>query len=160
MDGVVTLIAAYAEEDRRLMDLVAGFPVELRDVGGRLHRYSLKQTVGHLAFWDDFAVEFYHAYCHEGCPASLSFSDFEDKNRHLLKQLCDQDWEMVLANYRRATRELCVFLTSHWDELDEDARRNFKIPLKHRRHHRRRLADLAGELGLVLGEKAAAEQVI
>ncbi len=159
MDGVVTLIAAYAEEDRRLRDLVAGFPVALRDVCGRLHHQSLKQTIGHLAFWDDFAVEFYHAYCRAEHPESLTFSDFEAKNHFLLKELCAQDWETVLASYRRATCELCLFLTGHWDELETVARENFKIPLKHRRHHRRRLFELAAELGLAVGGPAAAEQV-
>ena len=158
MDGVVTLIAAYAEEDRRLMELAAGFPVALRDTGGRKHRLSLKQTIGHLAFWDDFAVDFYNARCHDGHPAGLSFSEFEKKNRHLLERLCAEEWEVVLASYRRATRELSAFLTEHWNDLDEEGRENFKIPLKHRRYHRRRLAELAEDLGLHPDGSAMTEQ--
>ena len=158
MDGMVTLIAAYAEEDRRLMDLVSGFPVALREVCARKHKLSLKQTIGHLAFWDDFAVDFYKAQCEEGRPDSLSFADFEKKIRHLLERLCAEDWETVLASYRRATRELCAFLTEHWDHLEDDVRESFKIPLKHRRYHRRRLAELGQSLGLSPGASSMTER--
>ena len=158
MDGMVTLIAAYAEEDRRLMELIAGFPVALRETVGRTHRLSLKQTIGHLAFWDDFAVAFYNARLHAGHPDSLTFAEFEKKNRHLLERLCAEDWEAVLASYRRATRELSAFLTEHWDDLADDVRDSFKIPLKHRRYHRRRLAELAESLGLRPGAPSMSER--
>jgi len=158
MDGVVTLIAAYAEEDRRLSELFVVFPVALRDAVGRRHRLSLKQTIGHLAYWDDFAVDFYLAYCSEDHPEPLSFAEFEEQNRHLVDQLCAQDWGTILSSYRRATRRLCAFLAEHWNELDEDVRDNFKIPLKHRRHHRRRLVELAEDLGLITDGPAMAEQ--
>ena len=158
MDGVVTLIAAYADEDRKLTELVAGFPVALRDAGGRRHRLTLKQTIGHLAYWDDFAVDFFLARCGEEHPQPLSFADFEAQNRDLIGQLCAQDWETILASYRDATRRLCAFLAEHWSELDDGARENFKIPLKHRRHHRRRLRELAADLGLVGGGSTMTEQ--
>jgi hypothetical protein len=158
MDGVVTLIAAYADEDRRLTELVSGFPESLRDTCGRRHRLSLKQTIGHLAYWDDFAVDFYRARCSEENPEPLSFAEFEEQNRDLIEQLCAQDWETILSSYRRATRRLCAFLTERWDELDEGARDNFKIPLKHRRYHRRRLSELADELGLTAGGATMTEQ--
>jgi len=148
MDDVVTLIAAYADEDRRLMELVDRFPPSTRDVRGTDRRLSLKQALGHLAFWDDYAVRFYDSRCHDGDPQPLEPGEFEERNRQALELICNDPFADVLSSYRAATRALQLFLREHWQDLDDGSRENFKIPLKHRRHHRRRLQELLKELGI------------
>lgn len=160
MDGIVSLVAAFAEEDRRLTDLVEAFPVALLDTPGRRHKLSLKQTLGHLGFWDDFAVEFYTHRLEADATETVTFDDFETRNARLMDRLRGEAWETVLASYRRATRDITAFLNRHWDELDEEARENFKIPLKHRRYHRRRLAELAEELGVTVPVAGFTEQAV
>lgn len=158
MDDVVTLIAAYADEDRRLMELVERFPASTRDVRGSERRLSVKQTLGHLAFWDDYAVRFYDTRCHDGRPEPLAPGEFEARNRQVLELICNDPFEDVLASYRSATRELQTFLREHWHDLDPRSRENFKIPLKHRRHHRRRLQELLAELGIAEADGALEER--
>lgn len=158
MDDVVTLIAAYAEEDRRLMELVARFPASTREIRGSERRLSVKQTLGHLAFWDDYAVRFYDSRGGQGRPKSLSPGQFEERNRQVLELICNDPFEDVLASYRSATRLLQGFLREHWQDLDARSRENFKIPLKHRRHHRRRLQELLAELGIGDPDQAVQER--
>jgi len=147
MDEAVMLIAAYAEEDRRLMELVDAFPVSARDHRGSDDQLSLKQTLGHIAFWDDYATRFYDTRCHHGAPEVLSPAEFEERNRQVLELLCNDPHEDVFTSYREATRMIAAFLREHWLDLDEASRENFKIPLKHRRHHRRRLRETLDDLG-------------
>lgn len=147
MDEAVLLIAAYAEEDRRFMELVDAFPVSARDHRGSEDRLSLKQTLGHIAFWDDYATRFYDTRCHHGAPEALTPEQFEERNQQVLELVCSNPYEDVLQTYREATRMIAVFLREHWLDLDETSRENFKIPLKHRRHHRRRLQEVLEELG-------------
>ena len=158
MDDVVTLIAAYADEDRRLLELVDRFPPSTREVRGSERRLSLKQTLGHLAFWDDYAVRFYDSRCHRGNPQPMEPGEFEDRNRQVLDLLSSDPFEDVLASYRSATRLLQSFLREHWQDLDDASRENFKIPLKHRRHHRRRLQELLAELGIGEQERTLEER--
>ncbi|MBK9304724.1 MAG: hypothetical protein IPM94_12830 [bacterium] len=122
-----TLIAAYADEDRRLQEVVRQYPRAARrpappgglepdpDPGppgllGRLRRELLR-----------------------GPPRRprrhpLSFADFESRNRHELQRLYGLPFEQVREAYLTATRDLLAFLHRHWDDLDEQERTNFTIP--------------------------------
>lgn len=158
MEDVVTLISAYAEEDRRLRGLVERFPATLRDTRGPDDRLSLKETLGHLAFWDDFAVRFHEASLRDGETENLSLEDFEVRNRQVLDLLRNDPYEDVLDSYLQATRMLQDFLRARWQDLDERARENFKIPLKHRRHHRRRLQETLEVFGGAQSGSSLAER--
>jgi len=131
-----TLIAAYADEDRRLQEVVRRYPPAHRSDRLRQEGLSLIQTLGHLAFWDVYAVRFYEARLEDRAVAPMTFADFESRNRHELQRLYGLPFEQVREAYLAATRDLLDFLGRHWDDLDEQERTNFTIPRKHRRHHR------------------------
>ncbi len=134
-----TLIAAFVDEDRRMREVVRTFPIAYRDIPPENSKLSLKQTLGHLAFWDRYTVEFFDARCHKRNVDALTLSDFENRNRQELERLYDLPFEQVFDAYITATAELQHFLLEHWGDLDEADQANFNIPLKHRRHHRRLL---------------------
>ena len=139
MSSVDTLIAAYADEDRRLREVARIFPIPYRDIPPENGKLSLKQTLGHLAFWDRYTVEFFDARCHARDVKNITLGEFEQRNRAELERLYDLPFEQVLDAYVSITNELQTFLREHWSDLDDQARINFTIPLKHRRHHRRLL---------------------
>jgi len=139
MRSADTLVAAFADEDRRLRELARDFPPLHREASPGNGELSLKQTLGHLAFWDRFTVEFYDARCHEREVETPSLGEFEARNRAELERIYDLPFERVRELYEDATRTLLDFLREHWAQLDDASRANFNIPLKHRRHHRRLL---------------------
>lgn len=152
-----TLIAAYADEDRRLQEVVRQYPLARRGDKLRQEGLSLIQTLGHLAFWDVYAVSFYEARLEDRAVTPLSFADFESRNRHELQRLYGLPFEQVREAYLTATRDLLAFLHRHWDDLDEQERTNFTIPLKHRRHHRHLLQEHLRSLSPAETAGAAAE---
>jgi hypothetical protein len=152
MSTADTMIAAFNDEDRRLRELAQAFPPPFRETPPESGKLSLKQTLGHLAFWDRFTVEFFDARCHDRQVEALSLGEFEARNREELERIFDMPYELVHEIYETATRELLGFLRDHWDDLDEDLRANFHIPLQHRRHHRR----LLGKALAVFAPDAAA----
>ena len=139
MHSVEILIAAYAEEDRRLLELARQCPPARREERLVDSRMSLLQTLGHLAFWDDYTVGFFEARCENRDVTPLTLQEFEDRNQNELNRLCGLPFEEALETYQAATRALVRFLREHWDDLTDKDRGNFSIPLKHRRHHRRKL---------------------
>lgn len=153
-----TLIAAYADEDRRLQEVVRQYPVAKRGDALRREGLSLIQTLGHLAFWDVYAVRFYEARIEDRAVPPLTFAEFESRNRHELQRLYGLPFEQVREAYLAATRDLLAFLHRHWDDLDEQERTNFTIPLKHRRHHRHLLQEHLQALPLAETAAAAAER--
>jgi hypothetical protein len=139
MSSVETLIAAFADEDRRLRELADTYPPAFRDVPPQSGKLSLKQTLGHLAFWDRFTVKFFKSRLHDADVDAPSLGEIEDRNREELARIYDMPYEQVLELYVGATSDIQTFLRDHWTDLDETERGNFNIPLKHRRHHRRLL---------------------
>ncbi len=158
MSSVETLIALFADEDRRLRDLARSFPVPHRETPPEHSKLNLKQTLGHLAFWDRFTVEFFDARCHRREVDAITLGDFEKRNRAELERIYDMPFEHVYEIYNTATRKLQSFLREHWDELDDEARTNFNIPLKHRRHHRRLLEKALEEFAPAVEAEEAQEK--
>lgn len=153
-----TLIAAYADEDRRLQEVARQYPPARRGDKLRSEGLSLVQTLGHLAFWDIYAVRFYEARIEDRAVPPLSFSEFESRNRHELQRLYGLPFEQVREAYLSATHDLLAFLRLHWDDLDEQEQTNFTIPLKHRRHHRHLLQEHLKALVPAEVPEAAAER--
>ena len=153
-----TLIAAYADEDRRLQEVVRQYPPANRCDKLRSEGLSLVQTLGHLAFWDIYAVRFYEARIEDRAVPPLTFAEFESRNRHELQRLYDLPFEMVREAYLAATHDLLDFLRRHWDDLDEQEQTNFTIPLKHRRHHRHLLQEHLRSLAPAEAPDAAVER--
>ncbi len=139
MSSADTLIAAFANEDRMLRELADLYPVTFRDVPPESGKLSLKQTLGHLAFWDRFTVEFFNSRIQDHQVDTPSLGEIEVGNSEELARIYDMPYEHVLDLYVGATADLQSFLQEHWTDLDETEQSNFNIPLKHRRHHRRLL---------------------
>ena len=158
MSSMDTLIAAYADEDRRLRELAGRFPVAYRDVPPETGKLGLKQTLGHLAFWDGFTVEFFRARLECGDAPPVSLAEIEQRNRAELDRIYDMPYERVLELYISATNDILAFLRAHWDGLPEEERPNFNIPLKHRRHHRRLLQKALAAFAPELAGEAARER--
>jgi len=130
------LISAIVEEDRLLLSRLEQCPdafLEMRGSGGLL---SFKDTLGHLAFWDSFAVRFFTRKLDSTVENDSPPLNFEQRNRQELQRVRQLSFTEVMKLYGKATRDLITFLNSRWHELSEKQRRDLFLPLKHRRHHR------------------------
>ncbi len=140
MEEFHKLYFRFVEEDRRLRELILRFPAELRERPGEGKLLGLKQTLAHLAQWDGFTVRFFAAKI-AGAPLPPdSFSRFETEKVEERERLCRLPFGRVLTAYARATEEMLSFLRRHWLVLTERERGDFRIPLRHRAHHRELLA--------------------
>lgn len=139
MDPLQSLVDAIIEEDSLLRQRLATCPSHWRDVRGSGETLSFKETLGHLAFWDDFTVQFFQSRLDVGSCNPKPPSDFEQRSRDALATMRGLPFGEVLARYLEATGALIDFLRDNWDGLNERDRQNFWVPVKHRRHHRQLL---------------------
>ena len=131
-----TLIDAFLEEDSLLRQRLTTCPRKFRDVRGNDNTLSFKETLGHIAFWDDYTVQFFGCRLDATSCDLIPPADFESRNKAALAATRCLPFGEVLARYLEATGALIEFLRQSWSRLDERDRQNFWIPLKHRRHHR------------------------
>ncbi|MFH1842564.1 MAG: hypothetical protein ABIF77_05105 [bacterium] len=136
MDRPDTLITALVDEDCLLRQLMAQWPPESRDVPGPGSNLSFKDTLGHLAFWDTFAVDFFTGKLGSSTEIPRQPVNFEEQSRLELERLRLLPFDEVLQFYSQATRGILDFLRENWAELSSRERLDFAVPLKHRRHHR------------------------
>jgi hypothetical protein len=141
------LIASLMEEDRLLHDLLQTCSAEQKEQLGRGGALTVKETLGHLAFWDSFAVRFFLARLDTSGSRIEPPLDFDQRSRQELERVRALPYPEILDLYRRATRDLVGFLRGHWHLLSAKQRRDFLVPLKHRRHHRLLLAKAFAEGG-------------
>ncbi len=143
-------MAAIKEEDRLLRRCLTLLPRPARDTPGDSANLSsrgtlsFKETLGHIAFWDDFTVNFFQCKLDAGSMTMPPPVEFEERSRKALEQIRPLPFGEVLARYLESTGALIDFLTSRWDELTEQERHDFWVPLKHRRHHRISLYEAFG----------------
>ncbi len=156
MDRADALIAAITEEDRLLCDQLARCPQTLREMQGSGNSLSFKDTLGHLAFWDSFAVQFFNQRLDGMVRDESERINFEERNRQELKRLRELPYVEVHELYRKATRDLLAFLRQRWHELSGKERRDIHLSLKHRRHHRV-LLENAFQAYLIEGDAHEAE---
>jgi len=151
-----SIVDAIVEEDRILRLRLASCPVALRESRASDESLSFKETLAHIAFWDDFTVSFFsrkldRTSCNPSPPG-----DFEENSRKALSAAARLPFGEVLARYLEATGALIEFLRVHWDQLSDRERNDFWVPLKHRRHHRAALFESLDEaLGSTTQELAA-----
>ena len=146
MEPWQTLVDAYDLEDRLLRELVSSVPRPLRETppaGG----LSCKMVLAHLAFWDDFTVRFFECKVNPGSCARPAPGDFEAEDRLAIEAMALMPFGEILARYLEATGALRDFLKTRWDRLTPQQRRNFWVPLQHRRDHRFALARALAEVG-------------
>lgn len=150
LDRSSTLIEALQEEDRLLRLLLGHFPPALRETALDAEGMSFKDTLGHLAFWDDFTVHFFLSKLDPVSCAVPPPSDFEEASRRARETMGALPFGEVLARYLEATGAMLAFLKERWGQMSEKEQSDFWIPLKHRRQHRLGLEEtlermLAGE---------------
>jgi len=145
MEKLDRLVGAIQEEDRRLRELLPQFPPDRREKAGTGGTLSVKETLGHLAFWDSFAVLFFERKLRGDRTDDGGAIDFEQRNRQEIKRLRSLPWLDVLERYDDATLRLAQFLRAHWADLSDRERNDFATPLRHRRHHRLLLQRTLGE---------------
>lgn len=143
LDSLQTLIEGIRREDLDLRRLVGSFSRVQRDRRPENGRLSVKDTLGHIAYWDDFTV---HFFLSKVDPASCRIpppEDFEGASRRAMATMADLPFGEVLARYLEATTAILAFLEEYWPRLSEKEREDFQIPLKHRRSHRLELVELS-----------------
>ena len=136
MDQLPALIDAIIEEDSLLRQRLASCPSQFRDLRGPGGTLSFKETLGHIAFWDDFTVQFFASRLDRRSRNPQPPADFERRSAEALTAMRSLPFGEVLARYLEATGALIDFLRGNWRLLDERDRKNFWVPVKHRRHHR------------------------
>lgn len=149
-----TLADALRDEDRLLRERLSLCPRSLRELRGPEGALSFKETLGHIAFWDAFTVEFFTAkldVCSCDPPPPV---DFEERSRQALDNLDGLPFGEVLVRYLESTGALLEFLQLNWHRLTPRERHDFWVPVKHRRHHR---ITLFRSLDAMLGAGAEAE---
>ncbi len=138
MDAEI-LIAAYREEDARLRRLAAAFPLRRRREVPPGCQRSLTATLGHIAFWDGYAVDFYSRRLDGRETDTLTFQEFLARDAAEQQRWEQLPYRQALAAYTDTTRRLLDFLAARWEEMNPGLRDDFTIPLEHRRHHRKQL---------------------
>ena len=131
-----TLADELLDEDRILRRRLATLSSELRSSRGPDGSLSFQETLGHLAYWDAFTVQFFTAKLDRGGPPPLPPADFARQSEEAIAGASELPFADVLARYLKATGALVGFISRHWDELSEKEQKDFWVPLKHRRHHR------------------------
>ncbi len=145
------LVDSILEEDRLLRERLGRCPQDVRDVRANHGALSFKETLGHIAFWDNFTVEFFSSKLDKRCLDPEPLLNFEERSGRALEKIAKLPFGEVLVRYLEATGALIEFLGRHWDELSPKEKNDFWVPLKHRKHHRVSLFRALDDE--VLGEK-------
>ncbi len=124
------------EEDRLLRERLNACPKDFREKRGSDGELSFKETLSHIAFWDNFTVEFFAHKLDEKCLDPNPMVDFEARSILALERAARLPFGEILARYLEATGALTQFLSKNWEGLTPREHHDFWVPLKHRRHHR------------------------
>jgi hypothetical protein len=131
-----SLVDAFMEEDRLLRHRLAECPRVFRECRGLDGTLSFKETLAHIAFWEDFTVNFFFRKIDLGSCTPPPPVEFEKLSRQAMKEFSRLPFGEVLARYLEAAGAMIEFIKDHWDELSDRERHDFWIPLIHRRQHR------------------------
>jgi hypothetical protein len=131
-----SLVDAFKEEDRLLRHRLAECPRAFRERRGPGGALSFKETLAHIAFWEDFTANFFARKTDRGSRTPAPPVDFEKLSRQAMEEFSRLPFGEVLGRYLEATGAMTGFIREHWDDLTERERHDFWIPLKHRRQHR------------------------
>ena len=134
-----SLADALLDEDRILRRRLATLSAESRSRRGPDGTLSFQETLGHLAYWDAFTVDFFTAKLDRAGPQPQPPADFARQSEAAIAKASELPFTDVLARYLVATGALVGFISRYWDELSEKEQKDFWVPLKHRRHHREAL---------------------
>ena len=115
---------------------LAECPRVFRECRGTDGALSFKETLAHIAFWEDFTVNFFFRKIDQGSCTPPAPVEFEELSRKAMEEFSRLPFGEVLARYLEATGAMTAFIQDHWDKLTDRERHDFWIPLKHRRQHR------------------------
>ncbi len=124
------------DEDRLLRHRLSECPRAFRERRGPDGALSFKETLAHIAFWEDFTVNFFSRKTDLRSRQLAPPVEFEKMNRQALDEFNRLPFGEVLGRYLEAFGAMMDFLRAHWVDLTEKERKDFWIPLKHRRQHR------------------------
>lgn len=136
LDYCKVLIDSLVEEDRLLRQRCTSCPKSLRETRGEAGALSFKETLGHIAFWDSFTVDFFTTKLDKTAYKPSPPVDFELQSHNALEAVKSLPFGEVLARYLESTGAMIEFLRENWKELSQREQEDFWVPLKHRRHHR------------------------
>ena len=117
--------APYEASYQATLDIVDEFPIELRNEPGVCGVWSLKDLMGHLAFWDGIEAEELAA---NKIGAEFSFNDDDDSaNAREAARRADWSWDEVMTEVAANRERLIPLLVDpgrsegepiheHWDE--------------------------------------------
>jgi hypothetical protein len=131
-----SLVDAFMEEDRLLRHRLAECPRVFRERRGTDGTLSFKETLAHIAFWEDFTVSFFSRKIDQGSCTPPAPLEFENLSRQSMEEFSQLPFGEVLGRYLEATGAMIDFIKAQWRDLSERERHDFWIPLKHRRQHR------------------------
>ena len=130
------LVDAFTEEDRLLRHRLAECPRAFRERRGPDGALSFKETLAHIAFWEDFTVNFFSRKIDLGSCTPAPPVEFENLSSEAMKEFSRLPFGEVLGRYLEASGAMVEFIQTQWEKLSERERHDFWIPLKHRRQHR------------------------
>ena len=136
MSPRTTLVDAFGKEDELLRRRLSQCPEPWRERPGPGGRPSLKELLGHIAFWDDFTVEFFTRKLASDAIAPKPPLDFEEQSAQAQARFGSMPYGEVLGRYLEATGSIIEFLESRWDDLSWREQHHLWTPLRHRRGHR------------------------
>jgi hypothetical protein len=136
MDRPDSFVTAILEEDRRLRALLDRCPDELRERSGSRGVLGCKETLGHLAFWDGFAVRFFLWKLGRSDEEFDVPFNFEERSQAEVERTRQLPFAEVIHSYTQSTHRVIAFLQEHWLDLSSQERADWTISLRHRRHHR------------------------
>ena len=115
---------------------LAECPRVFRECRGPDGALSFKETLAHIAFWEDFTVNFFFRKIDRGSCTPPPPVEFEKLSRQAMEEFSKLPFGEVLARYLEAAGAMTDFIRNNWEKLTERERHNFWIPLRHRRQHR------------------------
>ena len=130
------LVDAFTEEDRLLRRRLAECPKAFRERPGPEGVLSFKETLAHIAFWEDFTVNFFSRKTDKGSFNPVPPFEFERLSREAMEEFGRLPFGEVLGRYLEAYGAITEFIRVHWKDLTEKERHDFWTPLRHRRQHR------------------------
>ncbi|MEN8008485.1 MAG: hypothetical protein ABFS42_15865 [Candidatus Krumholzibacteriota bacterium] len=131
-----SLVDAFTEEDRLLRHRLAECPRVFRERPGPDGTLSFKDTLAHIAFWEDFTVNFFDRKTDKGSCDPVPPFEFEKLSREAMREFRRLPFGEVLGRYLEAFGAMTEFIKVHWYDLTEKERHDFWTPLRHRRQHR------------------------
>ena len=168
MTSAESLIEAIHDEDRQLRAVLQECPARLLE--GDLGESALnpKEVLGHLAYWDELALDFFKTRVARAAAREENSGrriaepvypvNFEERSREELARIRAESFAVVLRRYGEATATLIAFLNDQWEHLSQAERNDFRIPLKHRRHHRLLLIGALQNAGCTISIQQKAEE--